>query len=82
VVGEQAFLGKASYRSEEEVAEWKARCPLIRFEKFSAESGKISTAELKKIREETEAELEAAVKFARESPLPDPAEVTDDVFSG
>ncbi len=82
VVGEQAFLGKASYRSETEVAEWRARCPLIRFEKFAAESGKINAAELKQIREETGAELEAAVKFARESPLPDPAEVTEDVYSG
>ncbi len=81
VVGEQAFLGKASYRSEQEIAEWKTRCPLLRFEKFAAESGKISAAELAKIRAETEAELEAAVKFARESPLPDPAEVTDDVFA-
>jgi acetoin:2,6-dichlorophenolindophenol oxidoreductase subunit alpha len=80
VVGEQAFLGTGAYRSEQEVEEWKKRCPLIRFEKFAAESGKISAQELKKIREETEAELEAAVKFARESPLPDPSEVTDDVY--
>jgi TPP-dependent pyruvate/acetoin dehydrogenase alpha subunit len=81
VVGEQAFLGPNAYRSEQEVAEWKARCPLLRFQKFAAESGgKISPAELKKIEDETAAELEAAVKFARESPLPDPSEVTDDVY--
>ena len=80
VVGEQAFLGTGAYRSEQEIEEWKKRCPLIRFEKFAAESGKISAQELEKIREETEAELEAAVKFARESPLPDPSEVTDDVY--
>lgn len=80
VVGEQAFLGSGAYRSEQEVEEWKKRCPLIRFEKFAADSGKIGAQELKKIQEETEAELEAAVKFARESPLPDPSEVTDDVY--
>ncbi|MGH8013896.1 MAG: thiamine pyrophosphate-dependent dehydrogenase E1 component subunit alpha, partial [Candidatus Binataceae bacterium] len=50
VVGEQAFLGNAAYRTEQEVEEWKARCPLIRFEKFAAESGKISAAELERIR--------------------------------
>jgi TPP-dependent pyruvate/acetoin dehydrogenase alpha subunit len=80
VVGEQAFLGSGAYRSDQEVDEWKRRCPLIRFEKLAAEKGRISATELEKIRAETEAELEAAVKFARESPLPDPSEVTDDVY--
>jgi len=80
VVGEQAFLGAGAYRSEQEVNEWKARCPLIRFEKFAAESGKISAAELQAIRTETEAELEQAITFARESPFPDASEVTDDVY--
>jgi TPP-dependent pyruvate/acetoin dehydrogenase alpha subunit len=81
VVGEQAFLGAASYRTEQEVNEWKARCPLIRFDKFAVESGKISVADLQRIKQETEAELETAIKFARESPLPDASEVTDDVFT-
>jgi acetoin:2,6-dichlorophenolindophenol oxidoreductase subunit alpha len=80
VVGEQAFLGAGAYRSEQEVNEWKTRCPLLRFQKFAAESGKISATELKKIEDETAAELDAAVKFARESPLPDPSEVTEDVY--
>ncbi len=80
VVGEQAFLGSGAYRSEAEINEWKARCPLIRFQKFAAASGRISEAELRKIEEETKVEVEAAVKFARESPLPDPSEVTDDVY--
>jgi pyruvate dehydrogenase E1 component alpha subunit len=81
VVGEEAFLGAGAYRTEQEVSEWKARCPLIRFDKFAAESGKISLADLQRIRKETEAELDEAVKFARESPLPDASEVTDDVFT-
>jgi TPP-dependent pyruvate/acetoin dehydrogenase alpha subunit len=81
VVGEQAFLGAGAYRAEKEIEEWKARCPLIRFEKFAAESGgKITRAELEKIKTETEAELEEAVTFARQSPFPDVSEVTDDVF--
>jgi len=44
-------------------------------------SGRISAAELKKIEDETLAELDAAVAFARESPLPDPAEVTEDLYA-
>jgi acetoin:2,6-dichlorophenolindophenol oxidoreductase subunit alpha len=81
VAGEEAFIGAGAYRSEQEVNEWKVRCPILRFQKFAAESGKISAAELKKIDDETQAELEAAVKFARESPLPDASEVMDDVYS-
>ncbi|HVN89351.1 MAG TPA: thiamine pyrophosphate-dependent dehydrogenase E1 component subunit alpha [Candidatus Binataceae bacterium] len=81
VVGEQAFLGAGAYRDPKEVEEWKARCPILRFQKFAAESGRVSTAELKKIEEETATELEAAVQFARESPLPDTSEVTEDVYA-
>jgi TPP-dependent pyruvate/acetoin dehydrogenase alpha subunit len=81
VVGEQAFLGEEAYRSKAEVAEWKLKCPLIRFEKWCAESGKIDGAELKRIVTETEKELEAAIEFARNSPFPDASEVTDDVFA-
>ncbi len=81
VVGEQAFLGDGSYREKSEVEEWKRRCPLIRFEKWCAESGKISSAELKKIIADTEKELADAVEFARSSELPAPSEVTDDVYN-
>ncbi len=79
VVGEPALLG-ASYRSEAEIAQWKARCPIIRLEKFLVEGGKITRAELERIVQETRAELDEAVAFARSSELPDPSEVYKDVF--
>ncbi|MGA8566457.1 MAG: thiamine pyrophosphate-dependent enzyme, partial [Candidatus Binataceae bacterium] len=81
VVGEQAFLGSAGYRTEAEIESWKKKCPLIKFEKFVLEGGKIGKAELDRIVNETQAELEAAVEFARKGTLPDPSEVTDDVFA-
>jgi len=81
VVGEQAFLGSSGYRTEAEIESWKKKCPLIKFEKFVLESGKISKAELDRIVNETQAELEAAVEFARQATLPDPSEVADDVFA-
>jgi 2-oxoisovalerate dehydrogenase E1 component len=81
VVGEQAFLGSAGYRTEAEVESWKKKCPLIKFEKFVLEGGKIGKAELDRIVSETQAELEAAVEFARKGTLPDPSEVTDDVYA-
>jgi pyruvate dehydrogenase E1 component alpha subunit len=81
VVGEQAFLGDGAYREPKEVEEWKARCPLIRFQKFAAENRRINADELRRIEQETREELDAAVAFARESPLPDPAEVTEDLYA-
>jgi pyruvate dehydrogenase E1 component alpha subunit len=80
VVGEQAFIGEEAYRKKAEVEEWKRRCPIIRFEKFALEGGKISKAEIERIVEETSRDLDEAIEFARKSPLPDPAEVTDDVY--
>ena len=81
VVGEQAFLGGDGYRTEAEVEEWKKKCPIVRFEQLVLEGGKISRAELDRIVDETRAELERAVEFARKSALPEPSEVTDDVFA-
>ncbi len=80
VAGEQAFIGAGAYRTEAEIAEWKTRCPILHFEKMVVEGKKISRAELDGIIKETQAELEEAVSFARSSPLPDPSEVTDDVY--
>jgi len=81
VVGEQAFIGNEGYRKQSEVEEWKRKCPIIRFQKFLLDGGKIDKAELERIDQETARELEDAVKFARESALPDPSEVTDDVYA-
>jgi len=80
VAGEQAFIGAGAYRTEAEINEWKTRCPILRFEKTFAEGKKIGRAEIDQIIKETAAELEEAISFARSSPLPDPSEVTDDVF--
>ncbi len=81
VVGEQALLGSGAYRTAAEIGEWKKRCPIIKFEKFLLEGGKLSRDELDRIIKETAAEVEAAIAFARSSPLPDPSEVLDDVFA-
>jgi TPP-dependent pyruvate/acetoin dehydrogenase alpha subunit len=81
VVGEQAFLGEGAYRPTSEIEEWKRKCPIIRFQQFLVGGGKVSKAELDRIETETATELEDAIKFARESELPDASEVTDDVFA-
>ena len=80
VVGEAAFLGEEAYRKKTEIEEWKRKCPIIRFQRWCLEGGKISEPELKKIVAETEQELDEAIAFARASELPDVSEVTDDVY--
>jgi acetoin:2,6-dichlorophenolindophenol oxidoreductase subunit alpha len=79
VVGEQAFI-TGSYRSDEEVARWKARCPIIALEKEVLESGLIKRDELERIVKEAGEQVEAAVEFARKSPLPEPGEAVEDLW--
>jgi TPP-dependent pyruvate/acetoin dehydrogenase alpha subunit len=79
VVGEQAFI-TGSYRTEEEVARWKARCPIIALEKEILESGLIKRDELDRIVKEAHDQVDAAVEFARQSPLPEAAEASEDLW--
>ncbi len=77
VEAEDSFLG-AKYRSDEEVEMWKARDPIPAFGKRIIEAGQATQTDLDRIEKEIMAEVEAAVKFAEESPYPDPASQTTD----
>lgn len=81
VVGEEAFLGKRAYRPAEEIAAWKQRCPILNFEgKFGA-NGMFTKAELDAVKAEVKRDLDEAVQFAIDSPLPAPEEALEDMFS-
>jgi len=81
VVGEEAFLGKRSYRPQDEIDAWKQRCPLVSFEtKFTA-NGMFKPAELDAVKAEVKRDLDEAVQFAFDSPLPAPEEALEDMFS-
>ncbi len=69
------------YRDEKEVAEWKARCPIERFGKHLIEMDIATEKELNTIKAEVDAEVEEAVRFAQESPLPAPEEALEDVYA-
>ncbi|MGD9498476.1 MAG: thiamine pyrophosphate-dependent dehydrogenase E1 component subunit alpha [Armatimonadota bacterium] len=62
------------HRPEDERAQWERLDPIPRFEAWLLEQGAISDIELADLRTEVEAELDEAAQFARESPLPDPAQ--------
>ena len=80
VVGEEAFLGKRSYRPADEIEAWKKRCPLTGFEQRFV-PGSFSAEELEAVRTEVGRRIDEAVQFALDSPMPAPEEALDDMFS-
>lgn len=71
----------AGYRTQEEIAAWKARCPIKQFETRLLDNKVATQAELERIDAEVRATAEEAAAFALNSPMPNPATVTDYVYS-
>lgn len=71
-----------TYRQQAEIDEWKARDPIDRFRKKLIEEYRIaSVQDLADIETRIDAVIDAALEFARRSPLPDPASVRRHVFA-
>lgn len=68
-----------TYRTKEEVAEWEAKSPLIRFEAYLMK--KFSKSELAASREHALQSVESATKFALASSPPNVDERLKDVFA-
>ena len=71
----------AKYRPKEEVEEWLAKDPIKRFKEKLLQEGAITEAEIQQIEQEVAAEIDEAVKFAMESPYPEPEEALEDVYA-
>ena len=70
----------AKYRTRDEVDEYRKKDPIEQV-KTEILKSKIGTEkEIKEIEERIKVKVEAAVKFAEESPLPDPSEAMHDVY--
>lgn len=69
------------YRSREEEAEWKARCPLARYRRHLAETVRIAEDRLAALEAEAAAEVAEAITFALDSPLPEPETALQKVFA-
>jgi pyruvate dehydrogenase E1 component alpha subunit len=75
------FVGDAQhYRSKEELAAIKEKCPIERLKRHLIESGARDSA-LDAVAEEARREVSDAVAGARAAPRPDPATVLDYVYS-
>lgn len=69
------------YREHEEVEEWRVNDPINRFKAFALDQGLIALPELDAIDVEVAAEIEEAVKFARESPFPDESALYENIYA-
>jgi pyruvate dehydrogenase E1 component alpha subunit len=68
------------YRTKDELEEQKALDPVHRLERALLDTGVLDDGRLAALREEIEAEVDDAVRFAEESADPDPAELFTDVY--
>jgi acetoin:2,6-dichlorophenolindophenol oxidoreductase subunit alpha len=68
-------------RPQEEVASWKARDPIGRFEQHLQEGGMLSAVEIAAMRQGVQADLDEAVAFAEQSPFPHPKDLLVDMFA-
>ncbi|MFC1465930.1 MAG: thiamine pyrophosphate-dependent dehydrogenase E1 component subunit alpha [Candidatus Brachytrichaceae bacterium NZ_4S206] len=69
-----------SYRTKEEVAAWRERDPIKRLRAHLAQAERMTDAEFDAIHARVSRQIEAAVKFAKESPYPDPEEAYTDFW--
>jgi len=70
-----------TYRTDEELAEWKKRDPIDLFEARLQEQKIMSAADIKAVHDQTMAEIDKAIQFAESSPFPDPSAVLEDVYA-
>jgi pyruvate dehydrogenase E1 component alpha subunit len=70
------------YRTKEEVEKQKLRDPIMTFHQRLADAGLLDDVAWEAMRAEVDAEIDDAVRFADESPDPEPAELFTHVFRG
>ena len=75
------MLGTQAYRDKAEIEKWKDVCPIARFTKKMADAKEITIDEAEALRTQAQAEVDAAVDFAKESPFPKPEAALEDVYA-
>jgi len=70
-----------SYRSKEEMAEWRSRCPLARFRDYLLKHGLATEANLQEVEARAQASIAAAAEYGLQSPWPAGEEALQDVFA-
>ena len=70
-----------TYRTLDEVEQWKLRDPLVLVERFLLDEGGISESDIQAIRDRVAAVVDDAVEFARASPWPEASIIENYVYS-
>ncbi|NNE29339.1 MAG: pyruvate dehydrogenase (acetyl-transferring) E1 component subunit alpha [Saprospiraceae bacterium] len=70
----------ARYRTKEELKEYKDQDPVKGLEAQILQEGIATEAEVKEIKDKIKEEIDEAVKFAEESPYPDPSALFEDNY--
>ena len=74
-------MGDFTYRTREDVEQWRTRCPIARLKKHLLENALASDAQLDSIEEEVSALTEAAHEFAEKSAYPTAESATSHVYA-
>jgi 2-oxoisovalerate dehydrogenase E1 component alpha subunit len=69
-----------TYRSKEEVEEWKRKDPIPRFELYLKSHGILDDKKVESLREETKSEVSRGAKEAEEADFPDPLTAMKNVY--
>ncbi|MCZ6632739.1 MAG: thiamine pyrophosphate-dependent dehydrogenase E1 component subunit alpha [bacterium] len=79
--GHTERVGGVDPRPQEEIKAWKQKDPIERFVAGLMDQGALNQEEWQKIDQNILNEIEEAVRFARESPFPEPDAALQDVFA-
>jgi 2-oxoisovalerate dehydrogenase E1 component len=74
-------MGDFTYRTREEVEQWKHRCPILRWKQQLLAERIAEEAELDALDVEAQKLAEDALEFAENSPWPDPSEAATHVYA-
>jgi pyruvate dehydrogenase E1 component alpha subunit len=70
-----------NYRGKDEIKEWQTRDAILSLGDYMKKQKMLDDQEIRKIDEEVTAQVDDAVKFADESPDPDPKDLYRDVYA-
>ncbi|MEM7093544.1 MAG: thiamine pyrophosphate-dependent dehydrogenase E1 component subunit alpha [Actinomycetota bacterium] len=70
------------YRDDDEVARWRERDPITLIEQRMVALDIASTEELEATHRRIQADVDAAIEFAKSSPFPEPESLLEDVYTG
>lgn len=69
------------YRTAEEIETWKKKCPVKRFEAVLRKRNLLDDAKVREVDQSVREEIEEAIRFAEQSPLPRPEDTLLGVYA-